>query len=139
MSRSDVDRLRQAYMTHEAGSGEHAAVAVLLGYAPLVDQQDFHRHVSSDGITWDALLKENWSETDRLLIQAAYALWRSGGVEIDLGRAMAFLDDQQFAVWRDMLTARRTGRVPDQAGAAGPYETRAEAQDGPVVRGDRSR
>ncbi|MBO0850322.1 MAG: hypothetical protein J2P20_12710 [Pseudonocardia sp.] len=91
-----------------AGSGEHAAVAVLLCHEPVAAAK-FCRHASGRGIDWDAVLA--WSPAERLLIATAAGLWSGRRTPVDISRP-AFLDDGQFAVWQMMLTAHRTGQAP---------------------------
>ncbi|MBO0817687.1 MAG: hypothetical protein J2P30_21365 [Actinobacteria bacterium] len=94
-----------------AGSGEHAAVAVLLCHEPVAAAAKFCRYASGRGIDWDAVLAEAWSPAERLLIATAAGLWSGRRTPVDISRA-AFLDDGQFAVWQAILTAHRTGQAP---------------------------
>lgn len=111
MSPADVAALRESYIRQDAGSGEHAAVAVFLGYEEIAARPEFHRHADRGGVDWAAVLGEGWSSTERFLIASAAALWgvRAGGV--DLSR-VAYLGERQYKLWLAMLSARRTGRLP---------------------------
>jgi len=111
VSRAHVAALREAYMTRDAGSGEHAAVAVFLGYGPVSATPRFHRHADRAGVDWAGVLGEGWSSSERFLVCSAAALWgaRLGGV--DLSR-VAFLGEFQYRLLLAMLAARRSGQVP---------------------------
>jgi hypothetical protein len=110
MSRPDSAALAERYRSY-SGSGEHAALAVLLGHEPVAAAPKFCRHASTRGIDWDAVLAETWSPAERLLVATAAGLWSGRRTPVDISRA-AFLDDGQFAVWQAMLTAHRTGQAP---------------------------
>jgi hypothetical protein len=111
VGRADVAALREAYVRRDAGSGEHAAVAVFLGYEPVAASGRFHRHVDRGGVDWAGVLGESWSSSERFLIASAAALWGARLGETDLS-LVAFLDSGQYQLWQAMLTARRTGGVP---------------------------
>ncbi len=110
MSRPDRATLAGRYRGYP-GSGEHAAVAVLLSYEPVATAPKFCRHASARGIDWDAVLAEIWSTAERLLVATAARLWSGRRTPVDISRA-AFLDEGQFAVWQAMLTAHLTGQAP---------------------------
>ncbi len=109
--------LREGLAGRYAGSGEHAALAVFLGYTVISGRGEFHGHVDADGVDWAAVLAGPWSSTELFLIETAYGLWSGRRIEIDLWRA-GVLDGAQSLLWQAMLTAYRSGRVPD--GPAGP-------------------
>ncbi len=111
MSRADVAGLREAYLRRDAGSGEHAAVAVFLRYGPVTATARFVRHVDRGGVDWAGVLGEAWSSSERFLIASAAALWGARLGEVDLSR-VAFLGEFQYSLWQAMLHARRTGQVP---------------------------
>jgi hypothetical protein len=111
VSAADVAALRERLTRRYAGSGEHAALAVFLGYAPITARGEFHGHVDADGVDWAAVLAGPWSSTELFLIETAYGLWSGRRIEIDLWRA-GVLDDAQYLLWQAMLTAYRTGQVP---------------------------
>lgn len=92
--------------------GEAAAVAVLLGFEALASDGRLARRTSSSGVDWDAVLDDRtWSPSERFLVATAAGLWRGRRTQADISR-VPFLDDAFFAVWLDMVTAARTGRVP---------------------------
>ncbi len=132
MSRADVTALAGRYGGY-AGSGEHAAVAVLLSCADITSAAKFHRHAGPRGIDWDGVLGERWPPAERLLIATAAGLWSGRRTTVDISRA-GFLDDGQYAVWAAMLAAHRTGRVPDTDPASGPASDGGEP---PVAGGGR--
>jgi len=119
VSRAEVAALAGHYRCY-AGSGEHAAVAVLLAYEPVAAAAKFARHAGSRGVDWDAVLAETWSPGERLLVATAAGLWSGRRTPVDISRA-AFLDDAQYRVWQAMLAALRAGRVPEapQEGSGG--------------------
>jgi len=117
VSAAGVAALRERLTRRDAGSGEHAALAVFLGYAVITARGEFHGHVDADGVDWAAVLAGPWSSTELFLIETAHGLWSGRRIEIDLWRA-GVPGDAQYLLWQAMLTARRSGRVPD--GPAGP-------------------
>ena len=117
MSRPDSAALAERYRS-DPGSGEYAAVTVLLGHEPIAAAAKFCRHASAWGIDWDAVLAETWIPAERLLVATAAGLWSGRRTPVDISRA-AFLDDDQFAVWNAMLTAHRTGQAPAVPAAPG--------------------
>uniref|UniRef100_UPI003F496D92 hypothetical protein n=1 Tax=Nonomuraea sp. CA-251285 TaxID=3240002 RepID=UPI003F496D92 len=94
------------------GSGEHAAIAVLLAH-PAAHNPRFVRHVDRSGIDWSDVLDEDWSETQDFLLRVAAGLW-GYGAKVDM-KWVAWLDEDQYKLFQDMLQARLTGRVPAQA------------------------
>jgi hypothetical protein len=112
MSAADVAALRAEYAAACARQrwGEAAAVAVLLGFGPVAGHQGFSRHVSAAGADWDEILAGPWSSGERFLIETAAALWRGWGTA-DISR-VAFIDDTFFTAWLAMITAARSGRLP---------------------------
>lgn len=110
MAAGDVAKLCESYLS-ETGSGEHAAVAVFLTYARITASERFGRNVSAGGIDWEKVLAEDWSSTERFLLGCAAGFWRSSHTDVDISR-VGYLDDDQYALWQDMLTAVRTGRAP---------------------------
>ncbi len=119
MSRAEVVALAGRYGCY-VGSGEHAAVAVLLAHEPVAAAAKFARHAGSRGVDWDAVLAETWSPGERLLVATAAGLWSGRRTPVDISRA-AFPDDTQYRVWRAMRPAHRAGRVPEapQEGSGG--------------------
>lgn len=115
MSQADVAYLRQEYARQSAGQpwGEAAAVAVLLGFEPVAADERLARHVSRDGVRWDALLADRtWSSGERFLIATGAGLW-NGRRRDQVGIAqIVFLDDTFFTAWLAMIAAACTGRVP---------------------------
>ncbi len=112
MGRADVAALREAYTRQDAGSGEHAAVAVLLGFARIAGDERFGRRARRSGVDWVAVLADRtWSPAERFVVATAAGLWSGRRTEVDISR-VAFLDEGFYAVWLAMLAARRTGRVP---------------------------
>ena len=114
MSSADVPRLRAKYVTActIAPWGEAAAVAVLLGYGPIASRPEFARHVHVGGVRWDKVLAEAaWWPEARYLIASAAGLWTGEPHGADVCR-VASLDDNEVAVWQAMITARLTGKVP---------------------------
>src|SRR5260370_1374318 len=59
----------------------------------------------------------SWSRAEMFLMETADGLRSGRRIEIDLWRA-GVPGDAQYLLWQAMLTARRSGRVPD--GPAGP-------------------
>jgi hypothetical protein len=108
VSYADVIALRDRYLREDRGSGEHAAVAVLLGYRPITTIDRFNRHVDSRGVDWDAVLAKGWSSTEYFLLATAAGLFRSRRTEIDISR-VGFLDLGQYTLWTAMIIACRTG------------------------------
>ena len=110
MSRADVAALRADYMRRCAQGpwGEAAAVAVLLGFGPLAEDERLARRVDRGGVDWGAALADrSWSPSERFLLATAAGLWAGRRTQADISR-VAFLDDVFFAVWQDMITAVRT-------------------------------
>lgn len=92
--------------------GEAAAVAVLLGFAPVAGHPRFARYADRGGVNWPAALKDpTWSEGERFLIATAAGLWTGRPCGADVCR-VPFLDDGFYAAWLAMVTAARTGKVP---------------------------
>ncbi|MEU4576051.1 hypothetical protein [Nonomuraea sp. NPDC023979] len=94
----------------QAGSGEHAALAVLLA-DPIVHTDRFVRHADASGVDWDPLLDEPWSSSEEFLLRVAAGLW-GRRTTADMSR-LPFLDDAHFQLFQDMIAARRTARVPE--------------------------
>lgn len=113
MADADVRALCAKYTTACAVQpwGEAAAVAVLLGFAPIASRREFARHVSRGGVGWDAVLKEDWSDGERFLIATAAGLWGGRPYGADVYFA-PLLDDRFYEAWQAMVTARATGKVP---------------------------
>jgi len=112
---ADVAALRAKYAAACAAQpwGEAAAVAVLLGFEPIASRREFARHVTMGGVGWDKVLGEPaWSEGERFLIATAAGLWTGCAHGADVSR-VPFLDDEFYAVWLAMVTASRTGKVPE--------------------------
>jgi hypothetical protein len=107
VSADDVAVLAARYRGY-GGSGEHAAVAVLLGYAPVVTSAKFTRYVTTRGVDWDGVLGETWPAPERLLIATAAGLWSGRRTPVDISRA-AFLPEQDYRVWQSMLSAHQSG------------------------------
>lgn len=107
MTPGDVDVLAARYRGY-GGSGEHAAVAVLLGYAPVATSAKFARCVTERGVDWDGVLGETWPASERLLIATAAGLWSGRRTTVDISRA-AFLPEQDYQLWQSMLSAHRSG------------------------------
>jgi len=115
MADADVTALRTKYMTACALEpwGEAAAVAVLLGFEPVASRREFARHVTRGGVHWDKVLAEPaWSDGERFLVATAAGLWSGRPCGADVCR-VPFLDDGFYAVWLAMVTASRTGKVPE--------------------------
>jgi len=133
VSRADIASLAERYGGY-AGSGQHAAVAVLLGYEPVAAAAKFHRHVNGRGVDWDGVLGETWPAGERLLVATAAGLWSGRRTTVDISRA-GFVDDGQYAVWAAMLAAHRTGQVPEKPAAAAADATgaagHAREEEGP--------
>lgn len=113
MSAADVAALRAEYAAACAKQrwGEAAAVTVLLSFRPVAGHPGFLPHVSADRVDWDTVLAAPWSSGERFLVETAAALWRGRGTA-DISRA-AFVDDSFFTAWLAMITAARSGRVPE--------------------------
>lgn len=93
--------------------GEAAAVAVLLGFEPVAGHPRFSRYAGPAGINWpEALRDRTWSEGERFLIATAAGLWTGRPCGADVCR-VPFLDDGFYAAWLAMVTAARTGKVPE--------------------------
>ncbi len=115
MAEADVAALRAKYVTACAAApwGEAAAVAVLLGYEPVASRPEFARHVSRGGVGWDNVLAEAaWWPEARFLIATAAGLWTGQPHGADVCR-VASLGDDELAAWQAMVTARLTGKVPE--------------------------
>jgi hypothetical protein len=113
MSAAAVARLRASYRQACSRTrwGEAAAVAVLLGFTPVGGHRLLSAHVSAEGVNWDAVLDAPWSSGERFLVESAAALWRGRGT-VSLAQA-ASIDEEFFAAWQAMLTAARSGHVPE--------------------------
>lgn len=109
MGADEVNVLAARYRGY-GGSGEHAAVAVLLGYAPVATSAKFARYVTERGVDWDGVLGETWPAPERLLIATAAGLWSGRRTTVDISRA-AFLPEQDYQLWQLMLSAHRSGSV----------------------------
>lgn len=107
MSAADVGVLAARYRGY-GGSGEHAAVAALLGYAPVATSAKFARYVTGRGVDWDGVLGETWPPAERLLIATAAGLWSGRRTPVDISRA-AFLPDREYRAWQSILSAHRSG------------------------------
>jgi len=93
--------------------GEAAAVAVLLAFDPIAGRREFTRHATAGGVHWDKVLADPcWSTGQRFLIATAAGLWTGRAHGADVCR-VPFLDDEFYAVWLAMVTASRTGKVPE--------------------------
>jgi|SRR5579859_5357173 len=115
MSHTDIDALRQEYLRACSRErwGEAAAVAVLLGRERFTNDDRLCRHVSQDGVRWDKVLADRtWSPTEYFLLATAAGLWSGRRTEVDISR-VGFLDEDFYALWQAMLTAARTGYVPE--------------------------
>jgi hypothetical protein len=110
---ASVAALRCKYIqaTSKDRWGEAAAVAVLLGFEPIAADPRFARHVTRDGIDWDALLAESWSPTEQLLIGTAAGIWSGSRTLVDISRVTR-LGDEFFGTWTAMIAAMDTGHVP---------------------------
>lgn len=114
MAEADVKALRAKYVTacEKMPWGEAAAVAVLLGFAPVASRREFARHVTRGGVHWDKVVAEAaWSDGERFLIATAAGLWTGRPHGADVCHA-PFLGDEFCEVWQAMVTARLTGKVP---------------------------
>lgn len=123
MADADVKALREDLARQCSASrwGEAAAVAVLLGFAPVAAHPRFGRYAGPGGISWaEALRDRAWSEGERFLIASAAGLWTGRPCGADVCR-VPFLDDDFYGAWLAMVTASRTGRVPE-AGGGGEEE-----------------
>lgn len=114
MSGTDFWTLLEHYQREATGGdGSAAAVAVFLaGGRDFVDNRRLTRNAGPSGVRWSDVLDEGWSTTEEILLRTAVSLWKSDGWEISVGRAAAFLDDDQFELWQAMIEARRTGKIP---------------------------
>jgi hypothetical protein len=112
---ANVAALRHKYVlaTSRDRWGEAAAVAVLLGFEPIAADPRFARHVTRDGIAWDALLAESWSSTEQFFIGTAAGIWSGSRTLVDISR-ITRLGDEFFGAWTAMITAMDTGRVPGE-------------------------
>jgi hypothetical protein len=119
MADADVAALRAEYEAACARErwGEAAAVAVLLSFEPVAGRREFARYVTRSGVNWaEALRDRTWSAGERLLIATAAALWTGRAQHAaDISR-VPYLDDEFNEVWLAMVTASRTGKVPDDGG-----------------------
>jgi hypothetical protein len=118
VSRADVIALREEYRRACAREpwGEAAAAAVLLGCERLAGDDRLARHASKDGVHWDAVLADStWSPTEHFLLTTAAGLWTGRRTEVDISR-LGYLDDGFYALWQAILTAARTGRIPEARG-----------------------
>lgn len=92
--------------------GEAAAVAVLLGFTPIAAHPRFARYVGPSGVDWpEALRDRTWSEGERFLIGTAAGLWTGRPCGADVCR-VPFLSDGFYEAWLAMVTASRTGEMP---------------------------
>jgi hypothetical protein len=116
MADADVAALRTRYAAACAVEpwGEAAAVAVLLAYEPIAGRREFARHVPRGGaVHWGKVLAETaWSPQARFLIATAAGLWAGQPYGADVCWVTS-LDDGELAVWQSMVTARLTGKVPE--------------------------
>jgi hypothetical protein len=115
MSSIDIAAIRQEYWQACARErwGEAAVVAVLLGNERFAADERLYRHASKDGVRWDqALAEATWSSSEYFILATAAGLWTGRRTQIDISYA-SFLDDNFYALWQAMLTAARTGHVPE--------------------------
>lgn len=89
------------------GDTEAAAALVILDF--LNDNRAW-RHVSTDGIFWNAMLENlTWSSGERRLIELGQALWKGHGV-VDVVYLFTCLSGGAEQAVVDAITARRGGR-----------------------------
>ena len=115
MSQAYVAYLRQEYIRQSTGQGwgEAAAVAVLLGFKPIAGDKRLARHADRDGLDWEAILADKtWSPSERFLIATAAGAWSGQRTMIDISR-VAYLDDNFFSTWMDIIRACTHGHVPN--------------------------
>lgn len=122
MSRDDVAEYRRYYLQRTAAQpwGEAAAVAVLLGFGPIADDNRFAAHVDREGVDWDAVLADkSWTASEHFLIATAASAWHGRRTLIDISR-VAWLDDDFLQAWLAIVHARIDGYVrqgdPDRGG-----------------------
>jgi hypothetical protein len=111
VSQDRVIALRDRYVRYfeeGRGDGEHAAVAVFLGYQPITRIDRFNRHADHHGVDWDQVLAEGWSSTEHFLLATAAGLFRSRRTEVNISR-VGFLDHSQYTPWLAMIVACRIG------------------------------
>jgi hypothetical protein len=121
MSDADVAALRDLLTLQCSANpwGEAAAVAVLLGFEPIAAHPRFARYAGPAGINWpEAVRDRTWSEGERFLIATAAALWTGRACGADVCR-VPFLSDDFYEAWLAMVTASRTGEVPQNDGTGG--------------------
>lgn len=114
MSRADVAALREQYIrqTSREPWGEAAAVVVLLGFDPIVQDDRFAKHVSPCGVDWDSVMADKtWSPTERFLIATATGLWSGRRTMADISRVTR-LDGRFLRTWLEMISAAVDGRAP---------------------------
>ena len=114
MSQADIAYLRHEYIRKSTRHpwGEAAAVAVLLGFAPIAGDDRLARHADRDGIDWGAVLADkSWSSGERFLIATAAGAWSGQRTMIDISR-IAYLDDTFLRAWMDIIRACTHGHVP---------------------------
>jgi hypothetical protein len=115
MADADVAALRDDLARQCAASrwGEAAAVAVLLGFEPIARHPRFARYAGPAGINWPEALRDRaWSDGERFLIATAAGLWGGRPCGADVSR-VPFLSDDFYEAWLAMVTASRTGKVPE--------------------------
>lgn len=114
MTPDDIAALRDDLTRQCAASrwGEAAAVAVLLGFEPVAGHPRFARYAGPSGVNWpEALRDPTWSEGERFLIATAAGLWTGRPCGADV-YWVPFLSDGFYETWLAMVTASRTGKVP---------------------------
>lgn len=114
MSRADVAGLRDRYvrLASQDSWGEAAAVAVLLGFGPIADDDRFAGHVEPGGVYWDRIMADKtWSPSERFLIATAAGLWSGSRTMADISRVVK-LDGRFLQTWLEMISAACGGRVP---------------------------
>lgn len=114
MGDTGIEALREDLARSLVGGpwGEAAAVAVLLGFAPIAAHPRFARYAHQGGVDWAAALKDAaWSEGERFLIATAAGLWGGRPCGADVCR-VPFLSHDFYVIWLAMVTAARTGKVP---------------------------
>jgi hypothetical protein len=140
---NSVDKLAalrgKAQIEAATGSGQYAALAVLLAWKPLTDDPRLRRHIEEDGegIDFYAMLgvpspgeteaagTNSWSPGEDFLLSSAAGLFRgdrTGAFDVGLGR-LGFLSDAEDRMWRDMIDAYLTHTVPDWARIAETEQT----------------
>jgi hypothetical protein len=115
MADDAITALREGLARSLAGGpwGEAAAVAVLLSFEPVAGHERFARYVGPSGINWtEALHDRAWSDGERFLIGTAAGLWTGRPRGADVCK-VPFLRDDEYEAWLAMVTASRTGKVPE--------------------------